>query len=486
MARSRVGAGQQAEGGVHRPGLADAGDLGREGRPVVVAVDRRPDRLDLGDDQGLRARRRRRRGGPVAPARPGAGARARSPSMTSAQAAVSKSGRSGLPRRRSGRPPPRRSWNTCWKGGAVSCIAPQKRCISARAASGSPGRRPRRAKVWRVSAVRKRSGKRSNTGSIALARGQRDQALAEAGEVPVQRLRLAGEGVEAGLVEIGGGEAGVEAVEEAPGAVVEALAGDVHVVGVEHAVHEAGGEPLRAQRGDGAERRGRRARRPGRASAGGARASSGRSNGRRGGGARRSSPRAARRWKLPMRMWLWLRRTSTEERVGEGSSPRSQRLAGLDQREGLRGVDPERLEHLGGEDLAHAALQRQAAVAAARPGGLAGALGAEVEQPAVDEIARLGEEEAAAVAEVGVVGAELVAVVAQRQRRREAAGQRLEAAEMADPVRVGEAVEADARRPAIVAEAKSRLREEGRARRGRRSLRPGARGCLRGGAPGRS
>ena len=33
-------------------------------------------------------------------------------------------------------------------------------------------------------------------------------------------------------------------------------------------------------------------------------------------------PRAARRWKLPMRMWLWLRRTSTDERVGDGSSPR--------------------------------------------------------------------------------------------------------------------------------------------------------------------
>ena len=132
-----------------------------------------------------------------------------------------------------------------------------------------------------------------------------------------------------------------------------------------------------------------------------------------------------------MRMWLWLRRTSTEERVGEGSSPRVQRLAGLDQREGLGGVDAERLEHLGGEDLAHAALQRQPAVAAARPGGGARALGAEVEQAAVGEVARLGEEKAAAVAEVGVVGAELVAVVAQRQRLGEAAGQRLEAAEVA-------------------------------------------------------
>ena len=195
-------------------------------------------------------------------------------------------------------------------------------------------------------------------------------------------------------------------------------------------MHEAGGEPLGAERGDGAERRGRRGRRPGRARRR-RRASSGRSSGRRGGGAPSVSPRAARRWKLPMRMWLWLRRTSTEERVGEGSSPRVERLAGLDQREGLRGVDAERLEHLGGEDLAHAALQRQPAVAAARPGRRARALGAEVEQAAVDEVAHLGEEEAAAVAEVGVVDAELVAVVAQRQRLGEAAGQRLEAAEVA-------------------------------------------------------
>ena len=125
------------------------------------------------------------------------------------------------------------------------------------------------------------------------------------------------------------------------------------------------------------------------------------------------------------------RRTSTEERVGEGSSPRSSASPVSIRREGLGGVDAERLEHLGGEDLAHAALQRQPAVAAARPGGLARALGAEVEQAAVGEVAQLGEQEAAAVADVGVVHAELVAVVAQRQRLGEVAGQRLEAGEMA-------------------------------------------------------
>ena len=140
-----------------------------------------------------------------------------------------------------------------------------------------------------------------------------------------------------------------------------------------------------------------------------------------------------------------------------------QGLAGLDEGEGLGGVDAEGLEHLGGEDLADAALERQPAVGAARPGGLAGALGAEVEQPAVGEVAELGVEEAAAVAEVGVVHAELVAVVAQRQRLGEAAGQRLEAGEAGDPGGVVEAVEADPRRPAVVAEAQPRLGEGGRA-----------------------
>ena len=94
-------------------------------------------------------------------------------------------------------------------------------------------------------------------------------------------------------------------------------------------------------------------------------------------------------------------------------------------------------------------------------GVCAGALGAEVEQPAVDEVAALRVEEAAAVAEVGVVGAELVAVVAQRQRLGQAAGQRLEAAEVGDPVGVVEAVEAEPRRPAVVAEAQAGLGKGG-------------------------
>ena len=149
----------------------------------------------------------------------------------------------------------------------------------------------------------------------------------------------------------------------------------------------------------------------------------------------------------------WLSRTSTDERVGEGSSPRCSASPVSNRLKRLRGVDAERLEHLGREHLAHAALQRQPAVAAARPRRLAAALGAEIEQPAVGGVAQLREEEAAAVAEVGVVRAELMAVVAQRQRLREVVGQRLEAAEVALPLGVGEGVEPDARGPALVAEA---------------------------------
>ena len=47
------------------------------------------------------------------------------------------------------------------------------------------------------------------------------------------------------MVEIGGGEASIPGRGKAPGAVIEAFAGDVDIVGVEHAVDEAGGHILR-------------------------------------------------------------------------------------------------------------------------------------------------------------------------------------------------------------------------------------------------
>ena len=68
-------------------------------------------------------------------------------------------------------------------------------------------------------------------------------------KVPDWKINAIGH-VERFLVEIGGGEGGIEHRQETPRAVVEALAGDVHVVGVEHAVDEACRHPLRADAGD--------------------------------------------------------------------------------------------------------------------------------------------------------------------------------------------------------------------------------------------
>ena len=55
-----------------------------------------------------------------------------------------------------------------------------------------------------------------------------------------------------------------------------------------------------------------------------------------------------------------------------------------------------------------------------------------------------------------------MAVVAQGQRLRQAAGQRLEAAEMADPLGIAQPVQPHLRGGAIIAEAQDRLREGGR------------------------
>ena len=99
-------------------------------------------------------------------------------------------------------------------------------------------------------------------------------------------------------------------------------------------------------------------------------------------------------------------------------------LAGLDEGEGAGRLDAQRLQHLGREDLAHAAFQREAPVAEAAMGRLPRSLGAEVHQPAAP-VAHLREQEAAAVADLGIVHAELVAVIAQRQRRGERSLQRL-------------------------------------------------------------
>src|SRR5690606_33605471 len=121
---------------------------------------------------------------------------------------------------------------------------------------------------------------------------------------------------------------------------------------------------------------------------------------------------------------------------GGGLVAALQFLAGLDQRQALAGIDAECFQQGGGQHLADPTLQRQPAIPATRPRGAAGALGAEIEQAAGRQLLELSEQEAAAVAEVGIVALELVAVIAQRQRRLEAPRQRLEAAEMGKPLLV--------------------------------------------------
>ena len=132
-----------------------------------------------------------------------------------------------------------------------------------------------------------------------------------------------------------------------------------------------------------------------------------------------------------------------------------QLLARFEQSEGLRRVDAQRLEHLGRQHLAHAALQRQPAVAEPAVGGLAGAFGAEIEE-APRAVAQLGEKEAAPVADFRIVAAELVAVIAQRQGLRQVVGKRLEAVEVRFPVC---AAQTDFFGPALVEETRDGDRE---------------------------
>jgi hypothetical protein len=144
-----------------------------------------------------------------------------------------------------------------------------------------------------------------------------------------------------------------------------------------------------------------------------------------------------------------------------------------------------RLEHLGRQDFANAALQCQPSVAEPAVRRLPRSLGAEVHQAAAI-VAQLGEGEAATVADVRIVLAELVPVIAQRQRLRQRVGQRREATERPGPFLVAQRVEPHLRRGAIVAEAQYRLRKiRGRGRVPQRGAeieqRDGGAVCLRAG-----
>ena len=146
---------------------------------------------------------------------------------------------------------------------------------------------------------------------------------------------------------------------------------------------------------------------------------------------------------------------------GRGFIAADEVFAGFDDAERAAGGHAERFEHFGGEDFAHRALQREAAIAGAAVRRGAGALGAQVHQ-AARHVPALREQETAAIAQIGVVGAELVAVIAQGERLGQAAGEGDEAAEMACPLRVGQAIKAHLGGGAIIAEPEDGLRHGGR------------------------
>ena len=135
-----------------------------------------------------------------------------------------------------------------------------------------------------------------------------------------------------------------------------------------------------------------------------------------------------------MRMWPWLSRVSTAERVGEGSSPRSSSSPVSNKAKLFEVLTPS------ASSISVARTSRTPPLSVSRPSPRR--LHGVVPLPLVPRssrrpslVAHLREQEAAAVAEVGIVMAELVAVVAQRERLGQIAGQRLEAREVPLPRR---------------------------------------------------
>src|SRR5258706_14389156 len=170
------------------------------------------------------------------------------------------------------------------------------------------------------------------------------------------------------MVEIGGGEPRIPDRCEPPRSIVEALSGHIDVVAVEHAVDEPGRNiAARQPRGSPADMV-------------------------------EQSHRAILARLLAIEMAeditkqpphavlvaqigqalkaadadMAMAQTHQYGRAGGGGFVATLKLfAGLDQRETARRLDAQRLEHLGRQHLAHAALQRQTAVAEAAPGRLA-------------------------------------------------------------------------------------------------------------------
>ncbi len=229
------------------------------------------------------------------------------------------------------------------------------------------------------------------------------EGLGEGGEVPVGDGHLVAEAVAAAVVGVVADVVGVEVVEEGVGAEVEGDAEDRHVVGVHHAVAEAVGLPAGDEFGvaldDVAEHR-----RPGALMV-------------------LQVGEVAGQDVLAEGLQLLVLAGVVEvfevaeahvagrhaQQGGAGFAAFAvDRGAGADHAQGAAAGDAEGVQVFAGEEFADGAAQHGAAVAHARVGGLPGAL--EVQVPVLAGLVdHFAQQQAAAVAEARVVGAELVA-----------------------------------------------------------------------------
>ena len=193
---------------------------------------------------------------------------------------------------------------------------------------------------------------------------QKQERRGELLQGPAALHGLAAKPVKAVLVEIGGGEVRVRLGQEAPGAEIEGLAGDVEIVGIHHAVHEAGGHPL----ADHPAGRRRNLLQQGAGLAGHVRVVGPRME------LRNAVVHQLRHRFAVIQVRAALESAEPDMAVRQAHEYRGagggglvialQRLARLEQAERLGGVHAKGFEIARGQDFAHPALQRQAAIAA--------------------------------------------------------------------------------------------------------------------------
>ena len=291
---------------------------------------------------------------------------------------------------------------------------------------------------------------------------ERHQAVGKTADCPQAGFRLPAIGIAAAIVEIGSGEGRVEAWQEAPGAVIETLAGHIEIVGIQNPMDKSRRHP-RPCRGCNARRHRRKKGR-------------GKIVHRRigielcGKMMTRRMPHQHLDALDVLQIAASLETADADMAVRQPHHDRGpgrrrlvmtlQRLPGLDHRKGLRGIDAKRLEQLGRHDFAHRALQSQAPVGCPRERCLARPLGPEVQNAPIIG-AQLGKQETAPVAELVVVMAELMAVITQRKRALDIAGKRRKPAEMIHPGGIVQSIETDRRGRTVIAPAKDVLRERG-------------------------